>query len=207
LTTSGAIVAAIPFLEIFEDNVPRHRPGRHVEREQVRIERHHEEFVAQQAEAAVDRPAAGPHARRDVAAVAPDLAPRARVDRPRVVVDAGHVQDAVQDERRRLEFARHVGLERPLRHQAVHVGRRNLRERTVAAAAVIARKHHPPRGIREAREQIRGGHGRARLPLRDRHRDGHHHADRNAAHAPPDPSVHYRPPDGRDAFGPRRLPR
>ena len=75
----------------------------------------HEQPIAENAEAAVDRAAAQLQVLRQLAAVAPDLAAGARVDRPRGVVEAGDVEHAVDDDRRRLEAAERSGLERPLR--------------------------------------------------------------------------------------------
>ena len=57
------------------------------------------------AEAAVDEPAARGEVRRQLAAIAPDLAARPRIDRPRDVLRSGHVEHVVADERRRLEVA------------------------------------------------------------------------------------------------------
>ena len=70
--------------------------------------------------------------------MAPELAAGPGVDRPTGVEGARDVNDAVQHERCGLEFAQRVGLEGPLRREAVHVLRRDLRERTVALIAAAA---------------------------------------------------------------------
>ena len=113
----------------------------------MRVERHHEQPVVEHAEAAVHRAAAvGEARRRQLAAVAPDLTAC-------VVVRAGHVQHAVDEDRRRFEAAERLGLEAPLRHETVHVLRRDLRERTVALAAVVAAVHQPSRRILQAGDE------------------------------------------------------
>ena len=120
----------------------------------MRVERHHEQPVVEHAEAAVHRAAAvGEARRRQLAAVAPDLTAGARVERPCVVVRAGHVQHAVDEDRRRFEAAERLGLEAPLRHETVHVLRRDLHERTVALAAVVAAVHQPSRRILQAGDE------------------------------------------------------
>ena len=63
-TTSGAIVDGVAVLVVLQRRVPHDGAGLHVEREQVRVERGHEQLVAEHAEAAVDQPAAGGQARR-----------------------------------------------------------------------------------------------------------------------------------------------
>ena len=101
-----------------------------------------------------------------LAPVLPERPARAGVDRPREVVGAGHVQHAVEGERRRLEPAAARGrarLECPLGGEAMHVGRRNLRQRTVAAAGVVARERQPSRGVGEARGDFARRHPRMRF--------------------------------------------
>jgi hypothetical protein len=81
----------------------------------MRVERGHEKPVAEDAEALVDQSAAGRQAgRRQLASVPPDLTSGPRIERPRVVVRAGDVQDAIEQQRRRLESAELLGLEDPL---------------------------------------------------------------------------------------------
>ena len=93
--------------------------------------------------------------RRQLAAIAPDLAARLRIDRPRHVLRSGDVEHVVADERRRLEVAERARLERPLRLQAVHVLGVDLRERTVAMVAVVAAEGEPLRSVgRQAREDL-----------------------------------------------------
>src|SRR5262249_22696865 len=69
--------------------------------------------------------------------------------------------DAVDDERRRLEAAacgNGVGLKRPLRSQTAHVVGRDLRQRAVTLARVVARVLEPPRRALESGEQVARGH-------------------------------------------------
>ena len=105
------------------------------------------------AEAAVDEAAARGQVRRQLAAVAPDLTAGARVDRPRHVLRPGDVEDVVAQQRRRLEVAERAGLERPLRHQSVDVGGRDLRQRAVPLVGVVAAEREPARAVR--REALR----------------------------------------------------
>ena len=120
----------------------------------MRVGSRHEQAIAKDAEATVDGAAAQVHVLRELAAVMPDLPPRSRIDRPGVVVEASHVQHAVDHERRRVKAALCTGLERPLRGQLMDVFRRDLREGAVAMAEAIAGVRQPPRRILEAVEQI-----------------------------------------------------
>ena len=121
----------------------------------MRVERVHVQAVAEHGEAAVDAAAADVHPLGEVAPVAPDLPAGARVDRPGGVVRPGDVDHAVEHDRRRLELAELRGLERPLRRQLADVGRRDLRERTVALAAVVAAVVEPGAGIGEPLLELR----------------------------------------------------
>ena len=47
LTTSGAIVDGVAVLVVLQRGVPHDGAGLHVEREQVRVERRHEQLVAE----------------------------------------------------------------------------------------------------------------------------------------------------------------
>src|SRR6185503_19236515 len=71
----------VPLREVFERRVPDDRAGLHVERQQVRVERRHEEAIAEDAESPVDEAAARGEAagRRQLALVTPDFPPGARV--------------------------------------------------------------------------------------------------------------------------------
>ena len=146
-------------LVVGEHGVPENRAAPAIEREQVRVERDHEQPVAKDGEATIHwrRRAVG-EIGGQLAPVLPERPARAGVDRPREVVGAGHVQHAVEGERRRLEPAAARGrarLEGPLCGETMHVGRRNLRQRTVAPAGVVARERQPSRGVGEARGDIR----------------------------------------------------
>ena len=131
-------------LVVGQGDVVGHSAGAHVKREQVRVGSRHEQAIAKDTEAAVDGAAAEVQVLRELAAVMPDLPARSRIDRPGVVVEAGHVQHAVDHQRRRLKAALCTGLERPLRGQLMDVFRRDLREGAVAMAEVIAGVGQPP---------------------------------------------------------------
>ena len=125
-------------LVVRELDVEDRRPGFHVERDEVRVERRHEQAIAEHREAAIHGAATELQILREVAAIAPDGAAGSRVDRPGIVVEAGDVQHAVEHERRGLKTSELAGLERPLRGQAIDVVRRDLRERAVTLAVVGA---------------------------------------------------------------------
>ena len=146
---------AVTQLVVVNHHVPHDRAGLHVEGQEVRVERVHVELVAEHGEAAVDASATDIHVVRQVAAIAPELAPGARVDRPRGVVWPGDVDDPVDDDRRGLELAELRGLERPAGCQLVDVRRADLRERAVALAAVVAAVVHPRLGVGQAFLELR----------------------------------------------------
>ena len=117
----------------------------------------HEQTIAEHAEAAVDgRDVAVGEVGRQRPLIAPERPPGVRVEGPGVVERAGQVHHAVGDERRAFESAARddAGLERPLRGEAVGVVRRNLLERAVALAAVIAGEVQPAGRVLVALEQI-----------------------------------------------------
>ena len=89
---------------------------------------------------------------RQLAPVAPDLAAGARVERPGDVLRSRDIEDVVAQERGRFEIAERGGLERPLRHQAVDVVGRDLRERAVAVVGVVAAEGQPA-----ARRRLQAG--------------------------------------------------
>ena len=106
---------------------------------------------------------------RQLALIAPERPAGARVERPRVVERTGHVHDAVGHERRPLEPSARddAGLEGPLRREAMRVLRRDLLERTVTLAAVVAGEIQPARRILVALEQIlKGDAATRRSPAR-----------------------------------------
>src|SRR4029078_8424808 len=96
-----------------DHRIPHHRTRLHVERQQVRVERVHEQLVAEYRTPAIDAAEADVHALGQIAAIRPQLAAAARVDGPRGVVGTGDVHHAVGDDRRRLEVGARIGLERP----------------------------------------------------------------------------------------------
>jgi hypothetical protein len=166
----------VPELVIRKLDVVQDAAGSHVQRDEVRVDGGHEQAIAEDPEPAIHRAAAAPPVLRQIAAIAPDRAPRTRVDRPGVVVEPGDVQHAVDDHRRRLEAAERAGLERPLRRELADVLRRDLCERTVPLAAVVAAVGQPPRRILEAIQQVLRRHLRSSGLLR-RQRGGRQDCD------------------------------
>src|SRR4030095_3312953 len=118
-----------------------------------------------------DHAAADACVRWQLPLVVPDECARAAVDRPRVIEEPGDVQRAVDRDGRGLELRlateAEAGRERPERRQTCDVLWRDLRERAVALAGVIARVRQPAGWSREPTQQI----GRADL-LRVRIRHG-----------------------------------
>ncbi len=141
----------VAHLVVGEHDVPHHAAGQAVERQQMGVEGDHEQPIPEHGEAAVDRGRGSVREIvRQVAAVLPERPPGAAVECPGKVVRSGHVEHAVPRQRRGFEAAsaRHrAGLERPLRGQPVHVGRRDLGEGTVAPARIVARERHPAFGM------------------------------------------------------------
>ena len=145
----------------------------------MRVQRHHEQLVAEHREAAIHRRlrAIG-EIGGQLAPILPERTACLRIERPREVVRAGDVEDAVPEKRCRLEAAaarQRAGLIRPLRHEPMDVVRCQRGQRTVALSGVVARERQPSRGVGEAREQFResspadahrGPSRRCRLPTR-----------------------------------------
>src|SRR2546428_6721018 len=121
----------------------------------MRVERDHEQFIAEHAEPAVDETAAGGQVGLQFAAVPPDLAPRARVDCPGDILWPGHVKDVVAEERGRFKIAERARLEHPLWNQPIDIRRRNLGQRAMPLVAVIAAEREPARAVgRQAAENF-----------------------------------------------------
>ena len=118
--------AGVALLVVGQLDVPHGLAGPGVERDEVRVERGHEQAIAVDREAAIHEAAAHLERllRRQLILIAPELLPGSAVDGPGVVERAGRVQHAVHDEGGRLEFLsgkRHAVLEGPLRGQLSHV--------------------------------------------------------------------------------------
>ena len=147
----------------------------------MRIDGRHEQPVTEHAEAAVDGAAAVVQILGELSTIAPDRPSRARVDGPGMVVEAGHVQHAIDDDRGRLEAAERAGLERPLRTQLVDVLGCDLGQRAMPLAVVLTGVGEPSRRILETVEQIlrchagRGGLLRGQRDRTDRnqHQSAH----------------------------------
>ena len=122
-----------------DDGLVPDRPAAfRVERDQMAVDRAHEQRVAENRHAAVHAAAADARQRRNGGGVDPEHPSRAGVERHDVVRREDGVHHAVDDERRGLEllvgFGRRPRLKDPLQLQVPDVGRRDLRERAVAPA-------------------------------------------------------------------------
>ncbi len=116
---------------------PQLLAGLGVERDQLGVERAHEDLVARHGDAAVVRAAAGLVHRAERVAVMPDLRAGTRVERIDVVERRRDVHDAVHDDRRGFEAVHDLGLEDPCRTKVLDVVRVDLRRGVVPRLAVI----------------------------------------------------------------------
>ena len=127
--------------------VPDRLAGLGIDRDQMAVDRSHEQRVAEDREPAVDAAAADARQRRDPRRVDPEHASGGGIERHDVVRRQHRVHDAVDDERRRFEFLVGLGrparLEHPLQLQVLHVRRRDLRERAVAVAGQVPGVRQP----------------------------------------------------------------
>ena len=114
-------------------DVPLHRPGLRVERDQVGVGR------GQEHRAFVDRRAAMADVESLIGriGVAPQLSRRSRIEGPDVVWRRD-VDDAVGQDRRRLDLLRLTGLKRPRQRQLSDVAGRDLRQPAMTLARVVA---------------------------------------------------------------------
>ena len=155
-TTSGAMADRVAVRDLGDLDVPERAAGLRVDRDEVRVERAHEQRVAEDREAAVVGAAADLDVRRDGVLVDPEDAAGLRVERDHVVRPLREVHDAVDDERRRLPRSEHLVLENPLQLEVLDVGRRDLRQRAVALAGVVAGVGQPVlRLVRGAQKPVR----------------------------------------------------
>ena len=126
-------------------------------RDEVRVERAHEQRVAEDRDAAVVGAAADARVGRRRVAVLPEHPAGPRVDGHDVVGPLGDVHDPVDDDRVRLPGAEDLVLQHPLRLEVRHVGRRDLRERAVALAGVRAVVGQPVLRLGRGLEDAIGG--------------------------------------------------
>ena len=110
-------------------DVPHHAAGLRIESDQVRVERAHEQRVAEDRQAAVDAAAAGRASRRTAVVSRSRRPARARVERDHVIRRFDGVHHAVDDQRRGFELLERLRLPHPLQLQVeiLDVGRRDLR--------------------------------------------------------------------------------
>src|SRR5579872_113412 len=137
----------------------------------MRIERTHVQPVAENAKATVYRTATNRRGKigRQSAPVIPERNARSAVNCPSLVIVPRYVENSVHDQRCVLystsEHARNVRLEDPLRHKPRDVLRRQLLQRTVPLARVVAGKSQPARGILQTIQQVLIGDLRQRWLL------------------------------------------
>src|SRR5262249_710957 len=111
---------AVALVGLCGRGVPSYPPGLRVERDDVGVERSHEEPIAQSREAAVLRTAAERHFLRQGSLVMPQGPPRAYIDRICVVLRRRQIHDAVDHDGRGLVAAPHARLKDPLKREALH---------------------------------------------------------------------------------------
>ena len=144
--------------EVREGRIPENTAVVSIESNQVSVQRCHEEAVAEHSKAAVHNVSTAiRQPGRQLSFVLPDLLSGSSIDGPRPIVRTCNEQDAVHKQRRRLEpaAARHTRrLERPLNRKFADILRRDLLQRAVPAAGVVARIGEPTRCVLEAIAQI-----------------------------------------------------
>src|SRR5437016_2507739 len=136
-----------------------------VQRDDVRVQRRHKNLVAEDRKPAVDSPTARPNVRRQRLLVLPNGASGPRIQRVHAVVLSGTVQNSVDHQRRRFEFAACHRLISPLGHKRRHIRNVNLVQRAEAMPRIISRVHQPVLRLLGRIEQPLGTHLR-RSPRR-----------------------------------------
>ncbi len=149
----------VAFLDVRDLSHPEDLAGLGIQRDQVGVGAHEKDAVLVNGNAAL----------ADVVAfvgrvlVVPELMAGARVDRPDIVRH-GEVQDAVDQDRRRLDAGVLSGLKGPGQAEIADVGGGDLGERAVAPSGVIPMKARPAIGRRMQEQlvvdvlRLRGGH-------------------------------------------------
>ena len=165
----GRVRRPEPARRVRDLDVPELLAREAIEREQVRVGCREEHGAAVHGDAAV---ADVERIVRRVL-VAPDLPSRARVDGPEIV-GRREVHDAVDENRRGLDLLRKVRLERPGEAERVHVVARDLRQRAVAPARIVA-------VIRGPAVRLRVGRGADRRDRREFERCASHRLRPNEA--------------------------
>ena len=138
--------------------IPDELTGLRVKGDHVGVQGGHEDHPVGHGATAVDVAAAQRNVIRGRAVVAPQLRSRLGVKRPDPAVPAGHVHDAVDDERRRLErvgrgtrvHAHRAALEHPCGLQILDIRGVDLVEQAVALPVVGAVVRDPVVGLRFA---------------------------------------------------------
>ena len=172
---NGQRVAELRFRQ---RDVPDRLADLRVDRDEMPVDRTHEQRIAEDRQTAIDAPTAHSRERRQARRVHPEHAPRRGVERDDVVRRKHGVHDAVDDEGGRLEFLCRLGgtacLEDPLQLEVPDVPWGDLGEQTVAVAGKIPRVGQPVLRLAiRAQDAIEGHLLRARhAPCDERDRDG-----------------------------------
>ena len=136
------------------DRLPHDGSGPAVERQHLRVQGGHENFIPGDGRAFVRRPAADPHVVRQRVFVVPQERARHRVQGEQVVVRRGQIDDAVRHDGRGLELGRDAGLEHPGRGQILDVVAVDVVQRAESPAGIVAAVHQPVGGVVGAVQQM-----------------------------------------------------
>ena len=143
-------------LDVRHRDVPKRPAVSRIDRDEMGVERAHEQRVAQYRDAAVVRAAADAGIGRRRVAVEPEYLPVFASSAITSFGRLGHVHDAVDDERVRFPGPEHLILQHPFLFEVLHIAGRDLIERAVAFAVVAATVGEPVCGSAAARS-IRSG--------------------------------------------------
>src|SRR6266849_1115566 len=123
--------------------VPDNIAGLAVQRDVMRVQRRHENFITEDGKSAVDSPATWPNVRWEQALVLPDRAPGTRVQGIDAVVLPGTVHNSVHNKRRCFKFAPCHRLICPLGYERCGIRRIDLIQRTEAMPRIVSGVHQP----------------------------------------------------------------
>ncbi len=146
--------------------VPDRLAALRVDGHEVRVERAHEQRVAEDRDAAIDLAAADAKRRRQHVVIDPEHAAGLRIERHDVVGRLRQVHDAVDDERRGFERLQRLRLKHPLQLEVLRVGGRDLLQRAVALAHVGAGIGQPVLRLAGGLRKALGGDLGTRRPRR-----------------------------------------
>src|SRR5206468_2728885 len=136
----------VALLVIGQRRFPERAPRFDIQRDQLPLDIHAEEFVAVDRESAIHRTAAETDFGRRTLPDMPDRPPGDRIHGPGMIRRSGDEHEAIEHERGRLDAARHAGLENPAGRQPRDTARVDLgglavppQERILAVRAPRAR--------------------------------------------------------------------